>query len=237
MSQQETDDELEQIQRARDKDDELNQRAAYYVVDIKDLFGPPPVLTTENPQAFDRILLDLVRSRWPQDFIQKMLVWDIANQVWLDMRYDRHTRYTLERGAQSDFQSLPPRLQGSDNRTQIASALPPDFERMGPDEVEGEAFRDSIHYLQKIDEMKTTNFCRRNVSLQIWRGYNCSSIQPAYVVKKEHEAIAQAAIAERNAKIEKLLPPPADRVPKVQQLPCAEAVEAEKSNVPRFGLL
>ena len=123
MSQQETDDELEQIQRARDKDDELNQRAAYYVVDIKDLFGPPPVLTTENPQAFDRILLDLVRSRWPQDFIQKMLVWDIANQVWLDMRYDRHTRYTLERGAQSDFQSLPPRLQGSDNKTQIASRL------------------------------------------------------------------------------------------------------------------
>src|SRR4051812_19048111 len=88
-----------------EKDDELSQRAACVVAHMKSLFRETPVLKSEDPQAFDRILLDLVRSRWPQDFIQKMLVWDIAKSVWVDMRYTRHVRNVLDQPCRENNQT------------------------------------------------------------------------------------------------------------------------------------
>ena len=42
----------------------MNQKnsAATILAELKDLFGPPPVLRTENPKAYDGIMLRLIES-------------------------------------------------------------------------------------------------------------------------------------------------------------------------------
>jgi len=64
--------------------------------EIKNIFGPPPVLSSEDPKAFDRLLFALVRARCPSDFILKMCVWDIAVGTWHMSRIERVMKQTLD---------------------------------------------------------------------------------------------------------------------------------------------
>jgi hypothetical protein len=53
------------------------------------LFGPPPVLSTEDPIAFWRILEALVAEVEPQDFTEKWLTWLSVVAKWEVMRWRR----------------------------------------------------------------------------------------------------------------------------------------------------
>jgi hypothetical protein len=84
---------------ARETDARADEHALLgrIVRDIKQMFGPPPIVLGEDPKDFDRILFGLVRTRHPDDFRHKLYIWDIATEVLLGRRLDRVCQLTLDR--------------------------------------------------------------------------------------------------------------------------------------------
>jgi hypothetical protein len=223
----------------KEKDEELNLRAARTVADIKQQFGRPYFLKSEDPRMYDRILLDVVRTKWPTDFIAKMVVVDIANSVWLDLRLGRFAGHAFERLERLNCSAQQPLLLEG---TTVKQAMPTSSQNvepaasdqeptLGADQfiavVEPESHgamiepsRDVPHsvkmqeemaVLQGLNTLKSTNFYSRNVSLQLWKEYKSGSIPAAHLVLKKHHVQAEAEIAARNAGIDVMLSYPTEQ--------------------------
>jgi hypothetical protein len=65
--------------------------------EIKKLFGPAPVLTSESLKDYDVILKRLVECIEPDDFIEQMFVIDLANATWDIKRFGFHKILVIER--------------------------------------------------------------------------------------------------------------------------------------------
>src|SRR5437868_3242757 len=70
---------------------------ATLLTELSDLFGPPPVLSTENAKAYDEILARLMQCFAPQDFMEQSLIKQLADWTWEMMRYTRHKTLSIER--------------------------------------------------------------------------------------------------------------------------------------------
>src|SRR5262245_65154403 len=66
-------------------------------VELKELFGPPPVLSSEDPKAYDAMLACILASLKPRDFIEQMLGKDLTDATWDMQRYSRHKALVIER--------------------------------------------------------------------------------------------------------------------------------------------
>ena len=64
---------------------------------LKELFGPPPVLSSEDPKAYDAIWARILESIKASDFIEQMLGKDLADATWEMKRYSRHKALVIER--------------------------------------------------------------------------------------------------------------------------------------------
>src|SRR5579864_3549206 len=52
--------------------------------------GPPPVLSTEDPKAFEELFINIARSLKNADRLSLYLAWEIAVDTWSNARYARH---------------------------------------------------------------------------------------------------------------------------------------------------
>jgi hypothetical protein len=59
--------------------------------------GPPPLLSTEDPKAFEELFLNIARSRKNPDLLSLYLVWEIAVDTWINVRYVRHETIAINR--------------------------------------------------------------------------------------------------------------------------------------------
>src|SRR5262245_877823 len=66
-------------------------------VELKELFGPPPVLSSEDPKAYEAMLARILQSLKPRDFIEQMLGKDLTDATWEMKRYARHKALGIER--------------------------------------------------------------------------------------------------------------------------------------------
>ena len=64
---------------------------------LRVLFGPPPVLSSENAKAYDEMLHRFIECFEPQDFFETVLMKDIADGTWESVRYSRHKVLLLDR--------------------------------------------------------------------------------------------------------------------------------------------
>jgi hypothetical protein len=64
--------------------------------ELEELLGPPPVLSTENVKAYDEILARIVQSFMPVDFMEQMLIKQLADCMWDIERYVRHKSLSIE---------------------------------------------------------------------------------------------------------------------------------------------
>lgn len=71
-------------------------RAATAAQQVLCLFGPPPLLSTESREHFERILAHFVSEVAPADAIEQMWVYDIAVLVWEMMRLRRYKAMLVE---------------------------------------------------------------------------------------------------------------------------------------------
>src|SRR5262245_32372704 len=63
---------------------------------IRDLLGPAPVLSTEDPKRYERILNNFARCVQPRDFIEWMWVRDLADERWEIERLRRFKHQFVE---------------------------------------------------------------------------------------------------------------------------------------------
>jgi hypothetical protein len=59
--------------------------------------GPPPLLSTEDPKAFEELFLNIAQSRKNRDLLSLYLVWEIAVDTWINVRYVRHETIAINR--------------------------------------------------------------------------------------------------------------------------------------------
>lgn len=64
---------------------------------LKKLFGPPPVLSSEDPKAYDAMWARILESLKASDFIEQMLGKDLTDATWEMKRYSRHKALVIER--------------------------------------------------------------------------------------------------------------------------------------------
>jgi hypothetical protein len=63
---------------------------------VRELFGPPPVLSTESERAYNEILSQFVESFAPQDVLELSLVRHLTDSTWEIIRYTRHKTLGIE---------------------------------------------------------------------------------------------------------------------------------------------
>jgi hypothetical protein len=66
--------------------------------ELRELLGPPPVLGSEDDRAYDAIMGRLTQSLAPRDFIEQVMVKEVADCIWEAVRYTRQKMLTMERG-------------------------------------------------------------------------------------------------------------------------------------------
>jgi hypothetical protein len=66
-------------------------------VELRGLFGPPPVLSSEDLKAYDAMFARILKSLKPTDFIEQMLGKDLTDATWEMKRYSRHKALVIER--------------------------------------------------------------------------------------------------------------------------------------------
>jgi len=59
--------------------------------------GPPPLLSTEDPKAFEELFLNIGRSCKASDRLSLSLAWEIAVDTWESGRYARHGAIAIDR--------------------------------------------------------------------------------------------------------------------------------------------
>ena len=67
------------------------------VQELKDLFGAPPVLSTESMAAYEQISTQMVQCIRPRDCLEKMCVRHIVDATWDAVRTTRHKTLAIER--------------------------------------------------------------------------------------------------------------------------------------------
>jgi hypothetical protein len=84
----------------------------YSLADSKILFGPPPVLSSENPEHYDAMWNQLTAHFTPIDIIELMLVRNLADANWELRRYLRHRTLSVERRFRQSREFQEKRAEG-----------------------------------------------------------------------------------------------------------------------------
>lgn len=63
----------------------------------RELFGPSPVLTSEEPERFEKFFVQLATSIKARDITELLLIWHFACESWSLNRYTRHAAIVVER--------------------------------------------------------------------------------------------------------------------------------------------
>jgi hypothetical protein len=87
--------------------EERAQEAAANFAKLREWFGPPPVLSTENQKAYDDLTMQLLQAFRPTDFIELMYIRQRADSTWEIVRYTRHKTLAIDRKfrARLEFQA------------------------------------------------------------------------------------------------------------------------------------
>jgi hypothetical protein len=185
---------------------------ARHVAEIMKTHGPPPLIIGEDPKDFGRVLVKLVRARCSNNdaFLQND-IWDMAVANLMDKRYDRASSLVLNRRIRKnlDFQKQRPKqklAEVSNNATPYEDRDDRSAEERRKDklrnviedtprevghlldqatleEANACAFEEALPVLTAIDDLKTRNFFRRNVSRQMWGERRPAYIPPLAIIE------------------------------------------------------
>jgi hypothetical protein len=123
---------------------------------IHSILGPPPVLSNENAEAYNAMLLHYMKSLQPQDFLLQMLVKDLADADWEALRIKRHKAWAIERRNQIARQ-IEARHSAAVERKRIADSKKekPETEQDKLQHLEREVNGLSANVVKAVDHLKT----------------------------------------------------------------------------------
>src|ERR1700730_5918963 len=92
------------------------------LAETKKLCGPPPVLSTESVEAYNTMLLRLIESICPRDFMERLFCRHIADSTWEIIRYTRHKMFLMERKHRQVLDSRAQHLKAAAQKKQAGPA-------------------------------------------------------------------------------------------------------------------
>ena len=64
--------------------------------EIRQLFGPPPLLSTEDPDLYERTFAGFAQSLRPRDALEWMIVRDLTDEYWELQRHKNFKPLLIE---------------------------------------------------------------------------------------------------------------------------------------------
>ncbi len=168
--------------------------------ELKTMFGPLPILSTEKPEVYDAMLAGLVASHKPWDYPSKFFVWLMANAAWDILRYIRHKNWTIDRRFRQHLAHQAQRAKAlAEKKKQLANEqdkLPKEdsaeldrlfdllhvvetgiedvdeiIDRSAKELDHARALEHGIDYIERIDVLHSTAFKRYNEAFILLQRY------------------------------------------------------------------
>jgi hypothetical protein len=199
----------------------------------KALFGPPPVLSTEEPKQFDELFERMVACLKPRDTVELILIRHFVYALWEIERLTRYGTVSIERWYRETLQLraqqgklLKARKEdlawknAEKNSTKPAdiarlAALEDSFfevlsdtdgimERRATEFEHNRAFGQGILFQERLDKLISSRIARRNDALQQLEHYRAGLGQLA---QKAANKILDAEFEEINSQLEQSAAP------------------------------
>jgi hypothetical protein len=89
------------------------------------LLGEPPTLSTEDPEVFKKIFVELALCFKVRNFAMLHLVWEYTCGLWVSRRYDLHSTIAVERWFRRHIESLAEvaKLNKSNHEAQLKAKV------------------------------------------------------------------------------------------------------------------
>jgi len=195
------------------------------------LFGPAPILTSEEPHRFEQFFTQLATCLQPRDFIEAQLIWYVTCESWDLNRHPRHAALAIERryqdGVRQELQRA--RLQHAqkkeESREEIRSCRPADIaalaeleqtmdctaddmeeihERKKRERDHNIAFERSMAFQEQLDGLINSATRRRDDALTLLETYRAGLGAQA---KAAAEQILEGEFKQVSASAPALVPP------------------------------
>jgi hypothetical protein len=137
---------------------------------LKTLFGRPPVLSTEDPRAFEEIQAKIIEKLRPRDMIEQIFIWQAAVATWEMIRYMRQKTLMIPRKfrqreealAQHRAQLLRGRMMKDDRQVDADHSAA----RTADENDHAQALEMGIKYYGKLDDLQQRAIFRLNSALE-----------------------------------------------------------------------
>jgi hypothetical protein len=164
------------------------------LAELKKLFGPPPVLSTESTDTYYAIMDAFIKCFKPGDFMVAMFMKDLTDSTWDAMRYARHKTLAMERKYRQGLEIKAARAKEVAERKRLAAAVKKDDEDNTPAEKRSmelliafesaaddalkileqppteldhaRALQDVMEYYERLDQLLSKAIARRNDALE-----------------------------------------------------------------------
>jgi hypothetical protein len=172
----------------------MEEKAQDDAENFNNLMGPPPVLSSENREAYDALMKHFVECFAPQDFMGRLLVKDLVDSVWEEIRLKRHKALLVERTrfkiakirVRHGIQSRPKNVSAEEVSTaeqeraytlesKIQSVVTDVDEVLNqvPSELDdARSLQHGIGYYIQLDTLQNAKWAQRNLTLEQIALYN-----------------------------------------------------------------
>ncbi len=215
-------------------DEEKENPTAEHVAELKQLFGPPPVLSSENPDHFDQVLAKLMACFMPKDFMEQTLIWELGTTTWDAARLARHKTLAIEHKlrqrlafqvtrskAAAEHKAAIAREFAAANREprnevdrmdaleEIVESSVPDVDRIldraAAEREQAFALEQAIDYYERLDDRLGIAIARRNDILELFEMYRGGLGQQ---LRKASDKVIDVEYSELEAREEQVAAPP-----------------------------
>jgi hypothetical protein len=104
--------------------------------ELKELLGPPPVLSSEDRKVYDEIMARLMECLDPKDFLEQLLIKQFVDSNWEVTRYTRHKTLGIERKARQIREAQAKHAKAQAQMKRVGTAPHPANELGRMDELE-----------------------------------------------------------------------------------------------------
>jgi len=166
---------------------------------IEELLGPPPVLSSEHANSYKELLARLTDCLAPKDFVEQLLIKQLADSTWEIKRYRRHEVLAIERKTvrlrEMDAKRAKAITVNREQRGAAGNGDPP-TERLvalqekidnaikdvdaiitpSADELEhARALNESMDYYERLDQLRTAAIASQMLALEALERYRTRS--------------------------------------------------------------
>jgi hypothetical protein len=167
------------------------------LAELAEMFGPPPVLRTESPKAYEEMLDRLMQCHAVQDFMEQALIKHLTDCTWEIKRYTRHKTLAIERKFRQLRELEAKRAKAVEQNREAQSSRPPASDGTSATELA------RMYALEDLVENAPCDVDAILAKPHVELGYN-RALEAAIAYHGDLDNLLNAAVTRRNDVLEQL---------------------------------